>query len=137
MGRYLGIILAVVSLGIAACTSVDGKLLKAGAKQANSADIVRLISGRTVYGTGSTGRRFLIYFYPKGALRMSAANGKFRDVGMWRVENATLCYKWMNPKTGNDCEKLFILQNGKVVYTTANGKQGSFDAFGEGNVENL
>ena len=75
MGRCLGIILAVVSLGIAACTSVDGKLLKAGAKQANSADIVRLISGRTVYGTGSTVRRFLMYFYPKGALRMSAANG--------------------------------------------------------------
>ncbi len=137
MGRYLGIILAVVSLGITACGSVEGKLRKAGAKQANSADIVRLIAGRTVYGTGSTGRQFLIYFSPKGALRMSAAKGKFSDVGMWKVENATLCYKWMNPKTGDDCEKLFILPNGKVVYTTAEGKQGSFDAFGDGNVENL
>ncbi len=137
MGRYLGIVLAVVSLGIAACASADGELLKAGAKQANSAEIIRLIAGNTVYGTGSTGRQFLIYFYPNGVLRMSAAKGKFRDVGTWKVENATLCYKWMNEKTGNDCEKLFILPNGKVVYTTAEGKQGSFDAFGDGNVENL
>ena len=137
MGRHVGIILAVVSLGITACASVEDKLLKAGAKQANTADIVRLVSARTVYGTGSTGRRFTLYFSPIGALRMSAAKGKFRDVGMWRVENSTLCYTWMNVKTGDDCEKVFIMPNGKVVYTTAGGNKGSFDAFGEGNVEKL
>ncbi len=137
MGRYLGIILAVVSLGIAACASVEGELLKAGAKQANTADIVRLIAGRTVYGTASTDKRFLIYFSPKGALKMSAFKGKFRDVGTWRVENATLCYRWMNPKTGDDCEKVFVMPDGKIVYTTAKGKKGSFNTFRNGNVEKL
>ncbi len=110
---------------------------KTGAKQAYTADIVRLIAGRTIYGTGSTGRTFMIYFAPKGSMKLSAAEGKFKDSGTWKVEDSTLCYTWKNPKTGNDCEKVFILPDGKVVYTTAEGKQGSFDAFGEGNLENL
>lgn len=156
MQRHLGIVLAVACLGLAACASakdkpaksaapkaensvapVEDALAKAGAKQAYTTDIVRLIAGRTIYGTGSTGRTFMIYFAPKGSMKMSAAEGKFRDSGTWKVENSTLCYTWKNPKTGNDCEKVFILPDGKVVYTTAEGKQGSFDAFGEGNLENL
>ena len=156
MQRRAGIVLAVAFLGLAACASakdepakpaapkaenavapVEDTLAKAGAKQAYTTDIVRLIAGRTVYGTGSTGRTFMIYFAPKGSMKMSAAEGKFRDTGTWKVENSTLCYTWKNPKTGNDCEKVFILPDGTVVYTTAEGKQGSFDAFGEGNLENL
>ncbi len=116
---------------------VEDALAKAGAKQAYTTDIVRLIAGRTIYGTGSTGRTFMIYFAPKGSMKMSAAEGKFRDSGTWTVEDSTLCYTWKNPKTGDDCEKVFILPDGKVVYTTTEGKQGSFDAFGEGNLENL
>ncbi len=112
-------------------------LAKTGAKQADTTDIVRMIAGRTIYGTGSTGRTFMIYFAPKGYMKMSAADGKFRDLGTWKVENSTLCYTWKNPKTGNDCEKVFVLPDGKVVYMTTEGKQGSFDAFGEGNLENL
>ncbi len=156
MGRHLGIVLAVACLGLAACASakdepaksappkaensvapIKDALAKAGAKQAYTTDIVRLIAGRTIYGTGSTGRAFMIYFAPKGSMKMSAAEGKFKDSGTWKVEDSTLCYTWKNPKTGNDCEKVFILPDGKVVYTTAEGKQGSFDAFGEGNLENL
>ncbi len=154
--RHVGIVLAVACLGLAACASakdepaksaapkaeksvapVEDALAKAGAKQAYTTDIVRLIAGRTIYGTGSKGRTFMIYFAPKGSMKMSAAEGKFRDSGTWKVEDSTLCYTWKNPKTGNDCEKVFILPDGKVVYTTAEGKQGSFDAFGEGNLENL
>ncbi len=79
----------------------------------------------------------MIYFAPKGSMKMSATEGKFKDSGTWKVEDSTLCYTWKNPKTGNECEKVFILPDGKVVYMTAEGKQGSFDAFGEGNLENL
>ncbi len=161
--RHVGIVLAVACLGLAACASakdepvesaapkaenaapkaenavapVEDALAKSGAKQAYTTDIVRLIAGRTIYGTGSTGKTFMIYFAPKGSMKMSAAKGKFRDSGTWKVEDSTLCYTWRNPKTGNDCEKVFILPDGKVVYTTTEGKQGSFDAFGEGNLENL
>ncbi len=154
--RHVGIVLAVACLGLAACASakdepaksaapkaeksvapVEDTLAKAGAKQAYTTDIVRLIAGRTIYGTGSTGRTFIIYFAPKGSMKMSAAEGKFRDSGTWKVEDSTLCYTWKNPKTGDDCEKVFVLPDGKVVYTTTEGKQGSFDAFGEGNLENL
>ncbi len=154
--RHVGIVLAVACLGLAACASakdepamsaapkaeksvapVENALAKAGAKQAYTPDIVRLIAGRTIYGTGSTGRTFMIYFAPKGAMKMSAAEGKFRDSGTWKVEDSTLCYTWKNSKTGNACEKLFVLPDGKVIYMTAEGKQGSFDAFGEGNLENL
>ena len=154
--RHVGIVLAVACLVLAACASakdepaksaapkaenivapVEDALAKAGAKQAYTTDIVRLIAGRTIYGTGSTGRTFMIYFAPKGSMKMSAAEGKFRDSGTWTVEDSTLCYTWKNPKTGDDCEKVFILPDGKVVYTTTEGKQGSFDAFGEGNLENL
>ncbi len=161
LGRHVGIVLAVACLGLAACASakdepakpaaakpaaaqaenavarIEDALTKAGAKQADTAAIVRLISGRTIYGTGSRGRPFLIYFTPKGSMKMSAAEGKFKDSGTWKVEDSTLCYTWTNPKTGNDCEKVFIMPDGKVVYTTANGKRGSFDAFGEGNLEKL
>ena len=156
MQRHLGIVLAVACLGLAACASakdepaksaapkaenavapVEDALAKAGAKQAYTTDIVRLIAGRTIYGTGSTGRTFMIYFAPKGSMKMSAAEGKFKDSGTWKVENSTLCYTWKNPKTGDDCEKVFVLPDGKVVYMTTEGKQGSFDAFGEGNLENL
>lgn len=159
--RHVGIVLAVACLGLVACAAAKDKplqpaaakpaaaqakntaapvadaLAKAGAKQAYTTDIVRLIAGRTIYGTGSTGRAFMIYFAPKGFMKMSAAEGKFRDSGTWKVEDSTLCYTWKNPKTGNHCEKVFILPDGKVVYTTVEGKQGSFDAFGEGNLENL
>lgn len=154
--RHVGNVLAVACLVLAACASakdepakstapkaentvalVEDALAKAGAKQAYTTDIVRLIAGRTIYGTGSTGRTFMIYFAPKGSMKMSAAEGKFRDSGTWKVAGSTLCYTWKNPKTGDDCEKVFILPDGKVVYTTAEGKQGSFDAFGEGNLENL
>ncbi len=156
MQRHVGIVLAVASLGLAACASakdepaksaapkaenavapVEDALAKTGAKHAHTTDIVRLIAGRTIYGTGSTGRTFMIYFAPKGSMKMSAAEGKFRDSGTWKVEDSTLCYTWKNPTTGNDCEKVFVLPDGKVVYTTTEGKQGSFDAFGEGNLENL
>ena len=154
--RHVGIVLAVAFLGLTACASakdepaksaapkaensvapVGDALATAGAKQAYTTDIVRLIAGRTIYGTGSTGRTFMIYFAPKGSMKMSAAEGKFRDSGTWKVEDSALCYSWKNPKTGNDCEKVFILPDGKVIYTTGEGKQGSFDAFGEGNLENL
>ena len=154
--RHVGIVLAVACLGLAACASakdepaksaapkaensvaqVEDALAKAGAKQAYTTDIMRLIAGRTIYGTGSTGRPFMIYFAPKGSMKMSSAEGKFKDSGTWKVEDSTLCYTWRNPKTGNDCEKVFILPDGKVVYTTTEGKQGSFDAFGEGNLEKL
>lgn len=161
--RHVGIVLAVACLGLAACASakdepaksaapkaenaapkaenavapVEDALAKSGAKQAYTTDIVRLIAGRTIYGTGSTGRTFMIYFAPKGSMTMSAADGKFKDTGTWKVEDSILCYRWKNPKTGDDCEKVFILPDGKVVYTTTEGKQGSFDAFGEGNLENL
>ncbi len=156
MQRHVGIVLAVACLGLATCASakdepaksaapkaensvapVEDALAKAGAKQAYTTDIVRLIAGRTIYGTGSKGKTFMIYFAPKGSMKMSAAEGKFRDSGTWKVEDSTLCYTWKNPKTGNDCEKVFILPDGKVVYTTANGKRGSFDAVGEGNLEKL
>ena len=80
MRRHLGIVLAVACLGLAACASakdepakpaaakpaaaqaenavarIEDALTKAGAKQAGTAAIVRLISGRTIYGTGSRGR---------------------------------------------------------------------------------
>ena len=161
--RHVGIVLAVACLGLAACASakdepaksaapkaenaapkaenavapVEDALAKSGAKQAYTTDIVRLIAGRTIYGTGSTGKTFMIYFAPKGSMKMSAAEGKFRDTGTWKVEDSTLCYSWKNPKTGDACEKVFILPDGKVVYTTTEGKHGSFDAFGEGNLENL
>jgi len=157
----MGLVLAVACLGLAACASakdepakpaaakpaapqaedavaqIEDALTKAGAKRADTAALMRLISGRTIYGTGSTGRPFLIYFTPKGTMKMSAAEGKFTDSGTWKVEDSILCYTWTNPKTGNDCEKVFILPDGKVVYTTATGKRGSFDAFGEGNLEKL
>ena len=81
--RHVGIVLAVASLGLAACASakdeppksgakseakqaentvapVEDALAKAGAKQVYTTDLVRLIAGRTVYGTGSTGRVFMI-----------------------------------------------------------------------------
>lgn len=137
MGTRLGIIVAIVSLSLAACTSVEKKLLKQGAKQAYSTDIVRLVSGRTVYGTNSTGKRFLIFFSPKGSMKMSAGKGKLRDSGKWKVKNSKLCYAWTKWKKGNDCEKVFVMPNGKVVYTTGTGKKGSFDAFRNGNVEKL
>ncbi len=159
--RHVGIVLAVACLVLAACAwakdepaksaapkpaaaqaenavaQVEDALTKAGAKQAYTTDIVRLIAGRTIYGTGSTGRTFMIYFAPKGSMKMSATEGKFKDSGTWKVEDSTLCYTWKNPKTGNNCEKVFVLPDGKVVYTTGEGKHGSFDAFGEGNLENL
>jgi len=156
MRRHVGIVLAVASLGLAACASakdepaksaapkaensvapVGNALATAGAKQAYTTDIVRLIAGRTIYGTGSRGRTFMIYFAPKGTMKMSAAEGKFRDSGTWKVEDSTLCYTWKNSTTGNACEKVFVLPDGKVVYTTTEGKQGSFDAVGEGHLENL
>ncbi len=158
--RHVGFVLAVACLGLAACASakdeppklgakseakqaentvapVEDTLAKAGAKQVYTTDLVRLIAGRTVYGTGSTGKAFMIYFAPKGSMKMSAADGKFKDSGTWKVENSSLCFTWKNPKTGDGCEKVFILPDGKVVYTTGDGKQGSFNAFGVGNLENL
>ena len=56
----------------------------------------------------------MIYFAPKGSMKMSAADGKFRDSGTWKVEDSTLCYTWKNPKTGDDCEKVFVLPDGSV-----------------------
>ena len=162
--RHVGIVLAVACLGLAACASakdeppksgakseakseakqaentvarVEDTRVKTDAKQAHTTDILRLIAGRTVYGTGSTGRAFMIYFAPKGSMKMSAAEGKFKDSGTWKVENSSLCFTWKNPMTGDGCEKVFILSDGKVVYTTVDGKQGSFNAFGVGNLENL
>ncbi len=136
MKKMLGVVLAIGALGLAGCSTIEDKLIESGATQVDTAGIQKLVAGQTVYGTTSTGDTFVIYFFDYGAMRLSAADGRFRDTGTWTVADAVLCYKWMTPE-GNRCKKVFRMKDGKVTYTTTTEKQGFFNKFVKGNAENL
>jgi hypothetical protein len=136
MKNMLGVVLALGAMGLAACSTVEDKLLESGASQVDTAELQKLIGGQTVYGTKSTGGTFVIYFLDYGAMRLSGADGQFQDTGTWSVADSVLCYKWMSPKN-NRCKKVFRMKDGKVTYTTVKGEQGFFDRFVKGNAENL
>lgn len=136
MKKGLVLVVAMSVLGLAACSTIEDKVIEAGGKQVDTKGITKMISDETVYGTTSGGQHFVIYFYDNGAMRISAANGRFRDTGTWTVANSVLCYKWMTPE-GNRCKKLFKMPDGRIAYTTGDGKQGFFDKFVGGNVEHL
>ena len=121
---------AAIILGLA---SPSGVL--AGTERMTTEELTALISGTTVYGTSSQGKKFIQVFGEDGSLESGNtgrkdSDGKWKpyEYGSWKVKDGKLCNSYTKPKKrSGGCDKFYKTDDGKYVYTTRSGGRGSFD----------
>jgi len=90
-------------------------------------EVIELISGKTVHGTSSRGKKYKMYFGEDNSL--IARNGK---TGKWEVKDGSVCNTW-DDRGFAGCDKVYRKDNGKIFYKVSSGKKGKFRKFEAGN----
>ena len=86
-------------------------------------EVVKLISGMTVYATSSGGSKYRMYFAEDGSL--TSGDG---SVGKWEVKDGSVCNTW-DARGFAGCDKVYKKSSGKIIYKTPSGKYGKFRKF--------
>ena len=90
-------------------------------------EVIELISGKTVHGTSTRGKRYKMYFGEDNSLM--AGDG---STGKWEVKDGSVCNTW-DHRGFAGCDKVYRKDNGKIFYKVSSGKKGKFRKFEEGN----
>jgi hypothetical protein len=90
-------------------------------------EVIELISGKTVHGTSSKGKKYKMYF--KEDNTVISGRGSYGD---WEVKDGSVCNTW-DGRGFAGCDKVYRKDNGEIFYTVPSGKKGKFRKFEEGN----
>ncbi len=94
----------------------------------SSDEVVKLISGKTVHGTSTKGKKYRMYFAEDGKLTLTAGN---KSTGTWEVKDGSVCNTW-DDRGFAGCDAVFK-HKGKIIYKTPSGKKGKYREFEDGN----
>ena len=89
-------------------------------------EVIDLISGKTVHGTSSRGKRYKMYFGVDGSLKNSGG-----EKGIWEVKDGSVCNTY-DKRGFAGCDKVYRTDKGKIYYIVPNGKKGKFRKFKDG-----
>ena len=78
-------------------------------------EVVKLISGMTVHGTNTKGKKYRMYFAENGSL--TAGN---KSTGKWEVKDGSVCNTWDECGFAG-CDAVFK-NKGKIIYKTPSVK---------------
>jgi hypothetical protein len=91
-------------------------------------EVIKLISGMTVHGTNTKGKKYRMYFAENGSL---AAGNTSKSTGKWEVKDGAVCNTW-DDRGFVGCDAVFK-SKGKIIYKVPSGKKGKFRKFEVGN----
>ena len=106
-------------------------------------ELTSVISGNTVYGVNSKGKKFVQIFSYDGSLISGDADSrddsgiwKPQESGHWKVVDGRLCNTYTKPIARDaGCDKFSRNRDGTFSYTTPSGGQGSFEKIVGGRAE--
>jgi hypothetical protein len=87
----------------------------AGALAMSTEEVIKLISGMTVHGTNTRGKKYRMYFAENGSL--TAGN---KSTGKWEVKDGSVCNTWDECGFAG-CDAVFK-NKGKIIYKTPSVK---------------
>ena len=132
MNKTIFVVMFLISFGVA-----YQSIVIAGNTRMTTEELTALISGTTVFGTSSRGKKYIQIYGADGSLESGLVKKgqkwKPREYGTWKVKDGKLCntYKKPKPRDGG-CDKFYKTDDGEYIYTTGSGRQGSFDKIIEG-----
>ena len=105
---------------------MSGSVALAADAALTTEEVTALISGKTVHGTSSKGKRYRMYFADDGSLKSGD-----KATGTWEVRDGAVCNTW-DHRGPAGCDKVYRRDNGKIYYITPSGGKGKFLKFEDG-----
>jgi hypothetical protein len=106
---------------------ISTQFVFAGDTALTTDEVIELISGKTVHGTNTKGKKYKMYFKEDNTVISGGAT-----YGDWEVKDGSVCNTW-DGRGFVGCDKVYRKDNGEIFYKVPGGKKGKFRKFEEGN----
>lgn len=135
------VFLALMTLTLVSCQTASMEIEEKGLKPISTAELISLLSGKTVYGVASTGRKWVEFVNPNGTNYYKASGAKVL-VGTWKANEDQVCYIYPTLRSGKPfCFQYYIEADVVRAFQTVGPDKGKWAdkilEFKNGDIEGL